>query len=233
MEEQLKKRDLKIERLSNEVDDLQSEKLVLIREKEQSLKNAIKLGDQINKLKEEFLIKEKEIFMDLSDKIEQLSSQCISLRTDLESAENQVRSSEFLVREKDEILREKSNKMEELESIISQLRTSLGVIRGDPSRMISFETIEKSRPHITRKTYDALLVDKVNDVDNVELQNIVKNIILLLGIPLSKLTKKMPLVAIYLQYEKSLCLHFANQLHYTMFNETIDIKRFTNQASFL
>lgn len=230
LEEQLKKRDLKIERLSNEVDDLQSEKLALIREKEQSLKNTIKLGDQISKLREEFLIKEKEIFMDLSDKIEQLSSQCTSLRTDLESAENQVRSSEFLVREKDEILREKSNKMEELESIISQLRTSLEVIRGDPSRMISFETIEKSRPHITRKTYDALLVDKVNDVDNVELQNIVKNIILLLGIPLSKLTKKMPLVAIYLQYEKSLCLHFANQLHYTMFNETIDIKRFTNQA---
>lgn len=103
-------------------------------------------------------------------------------------------------------------------------------LEGKNSRRITFEIARQSRPDITRDLYDRLMIAKVDLIDMVELQNIVKNLILLLEIPFNKLTKKGPLVAIYLKYERPIFLHFANRLHIDLFNEAIDIKRFTNEA---
>lgn len=74
------------------------------------------------------------------------------------------------------------------------------------------------------------MISKVDSIDRVELQNIVKNLILLLEIPFNKLTKKGPLVAIYLKYERPIFSYFANRLHFELFNEAIDMRRFTNEA---
>lgn len=113
---------------------------------------------------------------------------------------------------------------------LDQLTIDLKRLEGDQSRRITYEVARQSRPDIDRALYDKLMISKVDSIDRVELQNIVKNLILLLEIPFNKLTKKGPLVAIYLKYERPIFSYFANRLHFELFNEAIDMRRFTNEA---
>lgn len=119
---------------------------------------------------------------------------------------------------------------EQQRSELERLTNDLKRLEGDDSRRITFEIARQSRPDIDRELYDKLMINKVDFIDRVELQNIVKNLILLLEIPFNKLTKKGPLVAIYLKYERPIFSYFANRLHFELFNEAIDMRRFTNEA---
>ncbi|CUS22449.1 LAQU0S05e05600g1_1 [Lachancea quebecensis] len=227
---QLEESNLKVEELNSTVDALAAEKRGLLHEKEKSMEVQQRLNDQVNSLKAELVDGEHRAFVTLSSRIESLGEERLDLQQNLRTLDSKLRSTETLLEEANTLLSQERSDYAASQDEAAQLRKDLAKLKGKASRKITFQMASQSRPHLSRKAYDSLMVDAVNDMDMVELQNIIKNIILLLEIPLSKITKKMPLVGIYLRYEKNICLHFANKIHYMMFRETIDIKRYTNIA---
>lgn len=227
---QLAENNIRIEELNSMVGTLSAEKRDLLHEKEKSMEMQQRLNDQVNSLKGELVDGEHKAFISLSNRIESLGEERLDLQQNLQALESKIKSTETLLNEANALLNQERSEHATSQDEAAQLRKDLARLKGKASRKITFQMASQSRPHLSRKTYDSLMVDAVNDMDMVELQNIIKNIILLLEIPLAKITKKMPLVGIYLRYEKNICLHFANKIHYLMFRETIDIKRYTNVA---
>ncbi|GAV55345.1 hypothetical protein ZYGR_0AS06690 [Zygosaccharomyces rouxii] len=201
----------------------QEEKTVLLKEKELVFQNNVALSEEIANHKSTSLNRDKERFLELVGKVEEQTELIRVLQDDVKkSTETKTELESHL----ESLHKEFDSKSLEL----NELNSSMNRLKGDPSRRISFEVARRSRPDINSITYENLMVNKVDSIDMVELQNIVKNLILLLDIPFNKLTKKSPLVAIYLKYERPIFSHFANRLHYQMFNEPIDMKRFANDA---
>ncbi|SCV00049.1 LAME_0G07206g1_1 [Lachancea meyersii CBS 8951] len=220
--------DRKIEKLETKIAHLDAERETSLKEKEKDVKTCQDLGSEINLLRSQLAENQKKSFVELSSKIDHLSEDKYKLQGKLQTLEASLKEKESSVAQLSENLDQERAKQAASLDELQQLRKDLTKAKGNPARAINFQTASQARPHLNRKLYDSLMVDNVNDMDVVDLQNVVKNLILLLEIPLSKITKKMPLVAIYLRYEKSICLHFANKLHHLIFRETIDIKRFTN-----
>ncbi|SCU90108.1 LADA_0F01860g1_1 [Lachancea dasiensis] len=210
--------------------DLETNMQDSLRDKEADIKRLRALGDEVSRLKFQLADNQCKSVLELSGNVEHLNKKNMELQEKMRELEvlNQQQECTLveLTGRLDEERASKANSQDEL----VQLRRDLAKACGNPARRITFQMASQVRPHLTRREYESLMVDAVNDMDVVDLQNVVKNLILLLEIPLSKITKKMPLVAIYLRYEKSICLHFANKLHNMIFRETIDIKRFTNST---
>ncbi|AMD19444.1 HBR543Wp [Eremothecium sinecaudum] len=237
LQSDLKERTGVIDKLQSTVDMLQKDAAALIREKEESVNRNAELAQQISKLQESQLQEDHEKFVELCDKNQELIQKCSDLtekihevEVKLHTAESKAESLQNELNSKESIITEKQQLITELQLTQTQIQKSLEKLKGNPADMISFDSAQKTYHNLDRKTYNHLMVDQVNHLDLVQLQNIVKNIILLLETPFSKLSKKMPLVSIYLRYEKSLCFHFANMLHYHVYHEPIDIKKFTNDA---
>ncbi|CAR28935.1 ZYRO0F15378p [Zygosaccharomyces rouxii] len=201
----------------------QEEKSVLLKEKESVLQSNVALNEEFANYKSNSLNKDQERFLELVGKIEEQTELIRKLQDDIK---NSTETTGQLESQLEILHKEFDSKSSELD----ELHSSVYKLKGDPSRKITFEVARRSRPDINAITYENLMVNKVDSIDMVELQNIVKNLILLLDIPFNKLTKKSPLVAIYLKYERPIFSHFANRLHYQMFNEPIDMKRFANEA---
>lgn len=201
----------------------QEEKAVLLKEKEAVFQSNVALNEEMTNYKSTSLNKDQERFLELISKVEEQTEFIGKLQDEIKEV-NVIKNQ--LENESKVLHNDFGSQSVELKG----LQSSMHKLQGDPSRKITFEVARRSRPDINSSTYGSLLVSKVDSIDMVELQNIVKNLILLLDIPFDKLTKKSPLVAIYLKYERPIFSHFANRLHYQMFNEPIDMKRFANDA---
>lgn len=201
----------------------QEEKAVLLKEKELVCQNNVALNEEIANYKSASLDKDKERFLELIDKVEGQTKLINMLQDNVRKFTEAKSELEIQLGSLHKELHSKSLELNKLNESVKKLE-------GDPSRRITFEVARRSRPDINAITYENLMVNKVDSIDMVELQNIVKNLILLLDIPFNKLTKKSPLVAICLKYERPIFSHFANRLHYQIFNEPIDMKSFANKA---
>lgn len=220
----------KLEKFSRKLEEAQDEKAHLLNEKEVILQGNVTLIEEVNNLKNCRLTKEQERFMALVNKIEDLTQSSTKAREQINSEMENNEVLKSSIEDKNKQLNELQYACNNQAMRLQETEAKLQKIQGDDSRRITFEIARRSRPDIDRATYDNLMVSKVDAIDMVELQNIVKNLILLLEIPFNKLTNKSPLVAIYLKYERPIFSHFANRLHYEVFNELIDMKRFTNEA---
>lgn len=218
------------DQLTNNISSMQSEISVLIKEKEDLIDKQAKLSDQIAELKKKQLEDKNHAFIYLSESNQKLINESSSLKQKLGVLEEEAHNIKLLISEKETLLVEKSKIISELELRDHKLSSELQKIKGNVSDMITYESSQRIYHHLNRKIYGSLMIDQVNNMDMVQLQNIVKNCILLLEIPLNKFSKKIPLIGIYLRYEKCLFLHFANRLHELVFHEPIDIRKFTSNA---
>lgn len=230
LQEKLRRSEDKLATSQAKLDIYQEEKSVLLKEKEAVLQSTVTLNDELAKYKSECLDKEKQKFLDLVLKVESLSDTLSTLQQEITSTQRTNDELECSIQEKENSLTKLQRLHDSQVAELQELQAAIRKLQGDPTRKITFEVARRSRPDINAATYDHLMVNKVDSIDMVELQNIVKNIILLLDIPFNKLTKKSPLVAIYLKYERPIFSHFANRLHFQVFNEAIDLRRFSNEA---
>ncbi|AAS50578.2 ABL193Cp [Eremothecium gossypii ATCC 10895] len=237
LSEDLKARSAMIDKLQSVIDSLQKDAAALLKEKDESVNKNIELSQHIAQLQEDQLQRDNTTFLELCQKNQEILQYNHEMMEKMHVMEAELRSVvkasndlQFSISEKEAVLKEKQQIITDLQMNINQLRKNLEKLKGNPADMISFESAQRIYHNLDRKMYNTLMVDQVNQLDLVELQNVVKNIILLLETPFSKLSKKMPLVSIYLRYEKSLCFHFANKLHFQVYQEPIDIKKFTNDA---
>ncbi|QLQ79387.1 hypothetical protein HG537_0C00340 [Torulaspora globosa] len=254
LESRCQERELRCEKLQDEKAMMLKQKDELIQEK-MALNNQISalqgstMTDEqkkINNLVEQ-IEEVTETISAIREQVKTESAENIRLKvtiqdkeTQLESLQNRLNDQITLLEHQEHLenlLRDNQNELSNLQEIcdkqqadIEEKTHKLQKLQGDNSKAITFHIARQSRPDITRDLYDKLMISQVDCIDMVELQNIVKNLILLLEIPFNKLTKKVPLVAMYLKYERPIFSHFANRLHFDVFNEAIDIKRFTNEA---
>ncbi|AGO10263.1 AaceriABL193Cp [[Ashbya] aceris (nom. inval.)] len=237
LREDLKARSAKIDKLQSVIDGLQKDAAALLKEKEESVNKNIELSQHLAQLQEDQLQRDNTTFLELCQKNQEILKYNHEMMEKMHVMEAELRSVvkashdlQSSISEKESVIKEKQQIIADLQLNLNQLRKNLEKLKGNPADMISFESAQRIYHNLDRKMYNTLMVDQVNQLDIVELQNVVKNIILLLETPFSKLSKKMPLVSIYLRYEKSLCFHFANKLHFHVYQEPIDIKKFTNDA---
>lgn len=230
LQDKLRRTEDKLATSQAKLDIYQEEKSVLLKEKEAVVQNTVTLNDELARYKSECLDKERQKFLDLVLKVESLSETLSTLQQEIKSTQKTNDELECSLQDKENSLTKLQTLYDSQVVEFQELQAAIRKLQGDPARKITFEVARRSRPDINAATYDHLMVNKVDSIDMVELQNIVKNIILLLDIPFNKLTKKSPLVAIYLKYERPIFSHFANRLHFQVFNEAIDLRRFSNEA---
>lgn len=73
------------------------------------------------------------------------------------------------------------------------------------------------------KLYKRLEMNDVDGLGNTQLQNLVKNILLVLGTPLSQLPDKLRVITEVLRQEH-VYLQFANDLHYSLYSKEMDLQ---------
>lgn len=74
-----------------------------------------------------------------------------------------------------------------------------------------------------RKLYNKLEMSAVDKLGNTELRNLVKNILLMLGVPLSQLPNKLKVIAEVLQQEY-IYVQFANDVHHSLYSKDMDLQ---------
>lgn len=74
-----------------------------------------------------------------------------------------------------------------------------------------------------RKLYNKLEMSSVDKLGNTELRNLVKNILLMLGIPLSQLPNKLKVITEVLQQEY-IYVQFANDVHHSLYSKDMDLQ---------
>ncbi|SMN21358.1 similar to Saccharomyces cerevisiae YDL239C ADY3 Protein required for spore wall formation [Maudiozyma saulgeensis] len=145
------------------------------------------------------------------------------------------------VTEKNNTLKKMSDRMIKEKNIISaNLETQtqlaeansrrLAELIGDETKKITYEQMLLNNSDTSRDTYDFLEVDDVDKLTMVELQNVIKNLIILLNIPFSKLAKKIPLIGIYLIYERNMYAYFVNRLYYQLNGKQLMLTDYNREA---
>ncbi|CCK73551.1 uncharacterized protein NDAI_0G05680 [Naumovozyma dairenensis CBS 421] len=132
--------------------------------------------------------------------------------------------------------KERKEKMEKIEysnlqaSQIEFLEEKINIIVGDLREALTFNIVRSTRPDVTKELYNLLMVDKIDDLNLTQLQNIIKNMILLFEIPFDQFMGKVPFLVISLKYEKALLAFFANRVFYHLYNQRIDFKELSKEA---
>ncbi|KAH3901533.1 uncharacterized protein SCODWIG_03687 [Saccharomycodes ludwigii] len=191
---------------------------------------------ELNKLSSTITISVQEIKSNLKDK-EILEKQIAELKTDLAS-KNQL-NEEFdskLANLNKELSIKQANivdlqqKLFSLQQSHSALEENLKLLQGDSRKAINLKSVLVSSMGIDKEHYEHLKVDAVNDLDIVELQNLLKNVILTMNIPYDYLHQKLVLTSIYVRLERGYLVKFAHKLHYLLYNDKIHIKEFEKMA---
>lgn len=220
----------RVSELEKTLTDNQRNKELMMNEKEKILTVNASLLDEVEGIRKSAMEESEQKLNDLLNRVEEFAKNISEIQEQIINENEQQKVLKDTVSVKDAKIQELEDKYYRVDEALREKSIEFQKLQGDISKRINFEIAHKSRPDIEKTNYAALMIDKVDYIDMVELQNIVKNLILLLEIPFNKLTKKSPLVAIYLKYERPIFSHFANRLHYEIFNEPIDMKGFTSDA---
>lgn len=116
-------------------------------------------------------------------------------------------------------------------STVESLTRDMEQLKGDQSTALDLENIQKKYPLFQPDTYEYLGLERVNHLTMVRMQNIIKDILILLDLPLDLLPKRIPFICITLKYERNLYAYFVNRLYYQLYNTTIDLRQFTQEAN--
>ncbi|CAI4304441.1 AIS_collapsed_G0006620.mRNA.1.CDS.1 [Saccharomyces cerevisiae] len=194
----------------------------------QKLKNELRekltLCEKIQKNAEDklnnYINEHKEVINELQSQsliIEKLNSQ-------VEESNNvYTKAADELMGKKSEILRFEETIVLLKEDILQE-KLNLKKLYGDPSTELNFETVGKSFPHVTKEKYDSLGLDILSELTYVQSQNLIKNLLIVLDIPLKTFLKIVPTIVIQLRCELTLLTKFANDLNLKVFGKQIDFK---------
>ncbi|CCE66159.1 hypothetical protein TPHA_0O01930 [Tetrapisispora phaffii CBS 4417] len=225
---EIEKKNNRIDEGICEIRDLKTQTTQLMNERKLLTQKNIDLSTELTTVKGNIIDNHEIKLQELAESLNKISTRSDSLQNQLSTKDEEIVELKKNITAIELINNEQKDKFESQTTVLNNLKSKIRKLEGNKYEKVMFDSISKTHPGITKKKYDDLHVDNVDSIDMVQLQNIVKNIILLFEIPLSKLTKKLPLIAIYIKYERTFLLNFANQLHYQIYNETIDIKRFIN-----
>lgn len=150
---------------------------------------------------------------------EEIKAKLESLNERLGSWEKSKENYEAALKDKDQTIGEFEKKANSMSREINHLKSRLGNLEGNTSERITIKEILQSRSDISAEECNLLMIEQIDSACLTDLQNIVKETVLAIGIPYSKLRRKIPLLAIKLKYESILLSNFAQRF----------IDRYTNR----
>ncbi|CAI4932464.1 ANL_collapsed_G0006470.mRNA.1.CDS.1 [Saccharomyces cerevisiae] len=188
------------------------------------LKEKLILSEKIQKNAEDKLNDYMNEHQEIVEKLQNQALIASRLSTQIQESENTHKKiTDELAGKQSEIL-----KLEEtilsLKEDVFQEKLNLKKLYGDPSTELNFETVGKSFPHITKEKYDSLGLDILTDLTYVQSQNLIKNLLIVLDIPLKTFLKIVPTIVIQLRCELTLLTKFANDLNLKVFGKQLDFK---------
>ena len=202
----------------------------LIKEKELILLNNEKLLVDMAKRSDDSLTSSESKFTGLIKKVQELQDSERNLQEELRLEKNLAHKFKTSMKEQQQLifnLRIQSDlQQQQIEASTVQVQSMMG----NPSDRITIDQIQAKNPEITSEVYDQLGVSNIDTLSVIELQNIVKNIILLLKVPFAKLTQRVPMIAIYLSHERQAYIRFTNRLHYQFYQHKIPLREFSLDA---
>ncbi|KAG0671411.1 hypothetical protein C6P45_000578 [Maudiozyma exigua] len=169
-------------------------------------------------------------WLELQDRIENLQESKGVQSYTISSLENQNNHLKLQLQQLEEENNSIKAEMNSQYDVINQTNKQIQSLIGDEHMKITFEQILLNNKGITKETFDQLEVDQIDELTIVELQNVIKNLIIFLNIPFSKMTQKIPLIGIYLMYERNIYAHFANRLYYQIHGIQITLADFNREA---
>lgn len=187
-----------------------SEKLILSEKIQTNAED--KLSDYMNEHKE------------IVEKLQNQSLVIEKLNTQIHESDTTHRKiTDELAEKQSEILKLKET-IRSLKEDVLQEKLNLKKLYGDSFTELNFETVGKSFPHITKEKYDSLSLDILTDLTYVQSQNLIKNLLIVLDIPLKTFLKIVPTIVIQLRCELTLLTKFANDLNLKVFGKQLDFK---------
>ncbi|EJS44463.1 ady3p [Saccharomyces arboricola H-6] len=188
------------------------------------LDEKLTLSEKIQKNAEEKLNEYINEHKEVTDKLQSQFLTVEKLNIQIEESNSKHKKiTDELVGMQDEIFKYEE-KIESLMEDVSQEKLNLKTLYGDPSTELNFETVGKSFPHVTKDKYDSLGLDILTDLTYVQSQNLIKNLLIVLDIPLKTFLKVVPTIVIQLRCELTLLTRFANDLNLKVFGKQIDFK---------
>ncbi|CAI4049806.1 hypothetical protein N7582_004758 [Saccharomyces uvarum] len=216
--------------LQNELENKKSE-IQVIRERNNNLLGTNKTLSKQNKVLcdkfEKLSNDEKEMLKGCN---EEIKAKLESLNERLGSWEKSKENYEAALKDKDQTIGEFEKKANSMSREINHLKSRLGNLEGNTSERITIKEILQSRSDISAEECNLLMIEQIDSACLTDLQNIVKETVLAIGIPYSKLRRKIPLLAIKLKYESILLSNFAQRLHRQVYKQEMNLKKFTDQA---
>lgn len=220
----------KMTALLDRIDLLEESKEGLLVKNEKLLVEIAKSQEKIKSCELSHLSEKENTFMELTSQNLKLIERINSAKEEIAAKSNKLNSTaDILKKEKEQNVNLKTN-LDQTENSLTNLKKSFEKIRGNPAERITSDSLFKIHRHINKTSYQLLELESIENLSLVECQNALKNIIAILDIPYSKFSTKLPLVNIMLRYEKTICFHFANRVHYLLFHGEIDSKTYTKKA---
>lgn len=108
------------------------------------------------------------------------------------------------------------------------LQENLRVLKGDDTARLSIKDIRC--PLLDDLTLESLQLDKIDRLNIIESQNLLKKISICLETPLNKLERKITLANLLIRNELVISLDFINHLYFHFFNVDLDFASFTSDA---
>lgn len=134
-------------------------------------------------------------------------------------------------------IQNEGNKVKSLESKIEvltnqnkEMELNLISVKGNVNKALTFDKMRIDHKKMSRENYTALAVDSIDQETLIDLQNIVKSIVITLEIPYYKLSKTIPLLTIRLYSENVALFAFADAIHAQLYGVSISHKNFRKAA---
>lgn len=129
----------------------------------------------------------------------------------------------MLLAEKDARIEKLDLQLESTSKELEAAKKYIHWLRGEGEK-ISPKTMPDAEWKIaeSQKLYYRLEMPTVDKLGNVKLRNLIKNILLKLGVPFSQLQGKLESITNVLQQEQ-IYMHFANDIHYELYSKNINL----------
>ncbi|KAG0669745.1 hypothetical protein C6P45_003379 [Maudiozyma exigua] len=130
--------------------------------------------------------------------------------------------------EKDIEIKELILTNEKNETRIKALKKQYQELLGDSECQLSFKDVKC--PDVTKKIYDSLGLQKIEQLDNITLQNQLKQICVAIQTPYNKIQRKIILANVLIKNELVHALNFINLLYYQIHEDNLDFHELENKA---
>ncbi|CCK70552.1 Ady3p KNAG_0E02930 [Huiozyma naganishii CBS 8797] len=169
----------------------------------------------------------EESFVKLLEVNDQLVKERHSVGLKFKNCQVELQEAERMLEQRNEYINELREAQKLQLATMTNVTTKYNLLEGDKDKSVLWEDLCSIQPEATE---EYLQFERFDSLTYVELQNIVKKLVVMLMIPMDKVDKRLIMTGIALKYERNVYSYFANRLNYLLHKEKIPIKEYQQCA---